>query len=150
MADVKITEFKGSSKEAYEELAKMGAKNIKKLGNGKPVADNCFISVSHSHEKLAFCKSEKEVGVDIEKIKPHDFLRLCERFFGEREKEYFYKNQKSDLAFYEIWTRKESYSKISGNGLKDIVKVTDTFSIDGYNFSTEEIDGYVLTVCERI
>ena len=94
------------------------------------------------------CVSEKEIGIDIEKITDRGFEKIVRRIFGEKEKEYYFKN-KTPQIFYEIWTRKEAYSKISGDGIRDIMKATDTFSLEGYEFKTQIQDGFVLTVCEK-
>lgn len=153
MAEIRIFEYpetnqKGHLTKACEELEGLGAKNISYLKNGKPVAENLFVSISHSNGRCAVCVSEREVGIDIEKISDRDFEKIVRRFFGEKEKEYYFKN-KTPQIFYEIWTRKEAYSKISGDGIRDIMKATDTFSLDGYEFKTQIQDGFVLTTCEK-
>lgn len=153
MAEIKVFEYsetnqKGHLARACEELERLGAKNISYLKNGKPVADNLFVSISHSNGRCAVCVSEKEIGIDIEKITDRDFEKIVRRIFGEKEKEYYFKN-KTPQIFYEIWTRKEAYSKISGDGIRDIMKATDTFSLEGYEFKTQIQDGFVLTVCEK-
>lgn len=151
MTEIKVFDYKTESKseqrrEAEEALIKMGAKNIKRLPNGKPVAENCFISISNSHSKCAVCVSSNPIGIDIEKITDKNFEKTVKKTFSEKEKEYLTKNYSAE-TFYEIWTRKEAYSKISGEGIKDIIKGTDTFSLEGYEFETEFIDGFVMSVC---
>lgn len=153
MAEIKVFEYcesnkKGHLASACEELARLGAENISYLPNGKPVAENLFVSISHSNGRCAVCVSEKEIGIDIEKIAYRDFDKIVRKIFGEKEREY-YGNNKSPQVFYEIWTRKEAYSKISGDGIRDIMKATDTFLLDGYEFKTQIQGGFVLTVCEK-
>ena len=153
MALIKIFEYREFNKKAHsakakEELEKMGAENIAYLANGKPVAENMFVSISHSNGKCAVCTSERPVGIDIEKVTDRNFEKTVKKIFGEKEKAYLL-NNKSPSAFYEIWTRKEAYSKISGEGIKNIIKGTDTFCLDGYDFKTQFFDGFVMTVCEK-
>lgn len=154
MAEIKVFEYKsenmsgGHLSKALDELIKMGAERIDYLENGKPVAPNVFVSISHSCGKCAVCVSEFPVGIDIEKIRDRDFEKTVERTFGEKEKEYYYR-AKSPAAFYEIWTRKEAHAKITGDGIKEIIKGTDTVSLDGVEFKTKIIDGFVLTTAEQ-
>lgn len=153
MTEIKVFEYcetgkKGHLKKAREMLENLGAENISYLPNGKPVAENLFVSISHSSGRCAVCVSEREIGIDIEKITDRDFEKIVRKTFGEKEREYYFKN-KTPQAFYEIWTRKEAYSKISGEGIRDVMRGTDTFSLDGYEFKTQTVDGFVLTTCEK-
>lgn len=153
MAEIKVFEYcetnqKGHLARACEELERLGAENISYLKNGKPVADNLFVSISHSNGRCAVCVSEREVGIDIEKIADRDFEKIVRKTFSKKEREYYF-NSKSPQTFYEIWTRKEAHSKISGEGIRDIMKATDTFSLEGYEFKTQIQDGFVLTTCEK-
>lgn len=153
MAEIKVFEYCEANQKkhlaaAVKELEAMGAESISYLPSGKPVAENLFVSISHSNGRCAVCVSEKEIGIDIEKIAYRDFDKIVRKIFGEKEREY-YGNNKSPQVFYEIWTRKEAYSKISGEGIREIMRATDTFSIDGYEFKTQIQDGFVLTVCEK-
>lgn len=153
MAEIKVFEYcetnqKGHLARARKELERLGAENISYLKNGKPVADNLFVSISHSNGRCAVCVSEREVGIDIEKIADRDFEKIVRKTFSKKEREYYF-NSKSPQTFYEIWTRKEAHSKISGEGIRDIMKATDTFSLEGYEFKTQIQDGFVLTTCEK-
>lgn len=153
MAEIKVFEYCEANKKkhlaaAVKELEAMGAENISYLPSGKPVAENCFVSISHSNGRCAVCVSKNPIGIDIEKIADRDFEKIVRKTFGKKENEYYF-NNKSLQAFYEIWTRKEAYSKISGEGISDIMKGTDTFSLSGYEFTTQITDGFTLTVCEK-
>lgn len=89
---------------------------------GKPFLYNkprFFFNVSHSANWVVCAISTKEVGVDIEKLKPID-MKIAKRFFDKRE--YHYIMSAADFAtqvecFYDIWTLKESYVKYIGKGL---------------------------------
>lgn len=84
---------------------------------GKPISKNCYFNISHSKGLVVFIKDTVPVGVDIEKIRPvEDDLKNY--ISSEKEKEYL----KSDLAFYEIWTNKESLTKCVGTGIKEKIK----------------------------
>lgn len=136
------------SSAAYNALTAMGAEGIKYLENGKPVADNCYVSVSHSGTLGAVCMSDRPVGIDVEKIDAdRNFVKLSNRLFGIKEQQYFCKNP-TPQTFYEMWTRKEAYSKISGEGIRKIQRGFDTFLLSDVSFQTEIINGYAITLCE--
>ena len=130
-------------------LIDMGAENLRYEENGKPVADNCFVSISHSGNMVAVCTGENPVGIDIEFIDTsRDFGKLSNRVFCGDELEFFKKSSTAD-CFYEIWTRKEAYSKISGEGTVGIMKGFDSFKLSGYSFQTEKVNSYIISICEK-
>ncbi|HZQ25384.1 MAG TPA: 4'-phosphopantetheinyl transferase superfamily protein [Terriglobales bacterium] len=92
---------------------------------GKPAleqpAGDLRINVSHSdeHALLAFTRG-REIGVDIEKMKPEiEALTLAVRFFspGESETLKCLPEDKRGSAFYRGWTCKEALLKAWGTGL---------------------------------
>ncbi len=130
-------------------LLEKGIENLHYEVSGKPVADNCFISISHSGDMAAVCKSEIPVGVDIEKIDAErDLRKIAARFYCGKELEYFSEKPTAE-RFYEIWTKKEAYSKIDGGGVSEIFRGFDVLSLNGYRFTTEIADGYATSVCEK-
>lgn len=133
---------------AAEALIRMGAKNLHYNEKKKPLADNCYVSISHCEHMVAVCTSEKPIGIDIEKINTErDLDKIANRFYHGKESEYFKKNHTAD-AFYEIWTKKEAYSKISGEGVGEVFEGFDVLSLEGYTFTTEKIDDFFLSTCE--
>jgi 4'-phosphopantetheinyl transferase len=78
-------------------------------------------NVSHSGELalLAFAR-DREVGVDLEKMRPIPQMdQIAQRFFTAREYAALHKiglDQRLG-AFYCCWTRKEAYIKAKGEGL---------------------------------
>ena len=141
---------KRESVAAATELLNMGVENLRYEENGKPVADNCFVSISHSGDMVAVCTSENPVGIDIEKIdEKRNLEKLSNRVFCGKELETF-KNNPTPEQFYEIWTQKEAYSKIDGQGVNEIMKCFDIFDLQNYEFHTEIVNDYVLSICEKI
>ena len=133
---------------AAQALIQMGAQNLHYGDKNKPFADNCFVSISHSGDMVAVCTSDRPIGIDIEKIdRERDLSKIANRFYHGRELEEYKKNPTADL-FYEIWTKKEAYSKISGEGVGEVFNGFDAYSLEGYTFETEIIDDYVLSICE--
>jgi 4'-phosphopantetheinyl transferase len=94
---------------------------------GKPAltqdsgADTLRFNLSHSHGMALFALArDREVGVDLERIRPGlASEEIAERFFSPRE---VFMLRKVPLemrveAFFNCWTRKEAYVKATGKGL---------------------------------
>ncbi len=135
---------------AAEALIQMGAENLRYGEKNKPIADNCYVSISHSGNMVAVCISEKPIGIDIEKIDyERDIGKIAKRFYFGKELETF-NSAPTPEVFFDIWTKKEAYSKIGGEGVGEVFKGFDVFDLEDYDFQTEEINGYMLSVCEKI
>ena len=133
---------------AAETLINMGAQNLHYNEKKKPLADNCYVSISHCENMVAVCTSDKPVGIDIEKINTQrDLDKIANRFYHGKELEYFKENHNAGV-FFEIWTKKEAYSKIGGEGVGEIYKGFDVLSLENYTFETRKINDYILSVCE--
>ncbi len=125
-----------------------------KTESGKPFAINAdiYFSLSHSSDIVVCAVSEKEIGVDIEKIRKIRF-KAAEKFATESEIAYI---GNVENRFFEIWTLKEAFFKCKGTGLGADIKSV-SFGIDGnniicskdgYQLCFEEIsDGYICSVC---
>ena len=113
--------------------------------SGKPYTDKAYISISHSRDivLVGFCSSP--IGVDIEILRPYDF-RLIDRYFSESEKAFI----KCDTDFFTVWTVKEAYLKLTGEGLKGIKKLNvikdNQVYIEGYNIKTFTENGYTVAI----
>lgn len=123
---------------------------------GKPFAkglDVCF-NVSHSGDFVVCAVSEKEIGTDVEKIRPVN-PRTAEKFATPSELEYI---RSHENGLFEIWVLKEAYFKCIGTGLGADVKSV-CFSISGNKIKcsdencecsfVEIADGYVCAICEK-
>lgn len=90
--------------------------HIEKSVNDKPYFKDypdIRFSISHSGNLVVLAMSETEVGIDIEEIKPRNFEAVVNRHFSEDEKK-----EAADLeGFLRVWTRKEAYLKLTGEGL---------------------------------
>ena len=80
---------------------------------GKPISDNIYFNISHSHYLVGLVIDDVPVGIDIEKIRPVD-KKLSDYVTDEKEKAYVH----DDQSFYEIWTNKEALVKCVGIGIK--------------------------------
>ena len=98
----------------YEELA------ISSNRYGKPYPVNApgvYFNISHTGDLVVCAVSCGEVGVDVELVNRAD-MSVAKRFFSSDEYEYVISGGEiSEIAFCEIWTKKESYVKWEGKGL---------------------------------
>lgn len=106
-------------------------------------------SVSHSGGAVAFAGGFSAVGADIELLRPRR-VNASERFFAANELEFIKSHGNTDEAFFEIWTKKEAYSKMLGKGLAagfGSFDVTDENI--GCSFFKQKMNGYVFSVCSE-
>ncbi|HMA92872.1 MAG TPA: 4'-phosphopantetheinyl transferase superfamily protein [Polyangiaceae bacterium] len=94
--------------------------------HGKPALDPSHSSsvrfnLSHSGNKcLIAVTNAREVGVDVEKIRPlDDWFEIAKRFFSARETEQLLQLPEAlrRNGFFATWSRKEAYIKAIGMGL---------------------------------
>ena len=79
-------------------------------------------NISHSCEYVVCVVHDDAVGVDIEYMGPYD-LHLAKELFTEEEyQDLLNANDDCLVAFYDIWTLKESYVKAVGEGLSKPLK----------------------------
>lgn len=86
---------------------------------GKPQAENVHFNLSHSGDLVVCAVGGKAVGCDIEKT-GQEPEGVADRFFHRKEAEYLQKFQEPErsVMFYRLWTWKESYVKMTGEGLQ--------------------------------
>lgn len=141
----------------YEASEQLGADfrslEIAKGEYGKPYivgADNGYdFSVSHSAQAVAFAGGLARVGADIELIRRRK-KGITERFFAENEVRYIERSTNSDEAFFEIWTKKEAYSKMLGKGLAAGFRSFDVTSGElDCDFYTKTTNGYAFSICSE-
>lgn len=92
--------------------------NVRINSEGKPVAENVYFNLSHSAQWVICAVGEKRVGCDIEII-AEEPKGVAERFFHQNEAEYLNscREERRRETFFRLWTLKESYIKMTGEGL---------------------------------
>lgn len=86
---------------------------------GKPATPSLYFNLSHSsHQLLIALSSEKEMGVDIERIR-HIPENVHENspFFSAEEQKHILSAKNNQNAFFTCWTRKEALIKAIGEGM---------------------------------
>lgn len=112
----------------------MQGKNLTFLKNpdGKPsIAEypDFHYNLSHSKEYVVLVTDECPVGIDIEELRT-GYQKLAARFFSQEEAEVL-KEHWSDDLFTKLWTRKESYLKAAGFGMR--------MPLDGFSVLEEQV-----------
>ncbi|MGB2692924.1 MAG: 4'-phosphopantetheinyl transferase superfamily protein [Thermodesulfobacteriota bacterium] len=78
-------------------------------------------NASHSKNLVVYAITQNtEIGIDLEYIREVSKAdKIVSRYFGEEESKFYYSqpDDKKDLAFFTLWTRKEAYSKAKGMGI---------------------------------
>ena len=108
---------------------------------GKPYLKKkeLYLNLSNSYDYSVCVISDKEIGVDIEKIqiKP----RLIDKICTEEEKEKI----KTSKDFTKIWVKKESYVKYLGIGIGYGLKNVDTLRKGNYKVIKK--GDYYIAIC---
>lgn len=124
---------------------------------GKPYFQNLpfFFNLSHSGDYVLCALSEQEIGVDIQRQAALRDIRIADRFFSESEKALIagcITEEERQSCFYRLWTRKEAYGKLTGEGIAAVLK--KDFGALGAEWMREilfeEMDypaGYKIAVC---
>ncbi|MBR0535141.1 MAG: 4'-phosphopantetheinyl transferase superfamily protein [Clostridia bacterium] len=119
---------------------------IKVTSQGKPYVEDrpIHFNISHCEDYVVCAVNEKEIGIDIEKIRDVN-LSIAERFFTHSEREYLNNGDTADKnkRFFEIWTAKEAYLKWLGSGITDELSKLDVPQANVKRFYFED---YVVAV----
>lgn len=116
--------------------------------------DGLYVNLSHSEDYAVCAIHDKPIGVDIQYKKECD-MKIASRFFTAQEAEYINTGTDKCDAFFEIWTKKESFVKAIGKGitipLNSFSVLGDKVEYDGavYCFKEYKVkaDGYKMFVC---
>ena len=115
---------------------------------GKPycVGIPCEFSLSHTSGMIVCAISDEPVGIDAELLRPAP-MRVARRF-TDAEREYI---SGSDERFFRVWTRKEAFGKMTGDGLSGGALGTDVLS-PGFSASarTFRFGDHIISACGSV
>ena len=134
---------------------------LEKNENGKPwIKDypEFYFNISHAGDYVVLAYGDVPLGVDIEQIRGKENLRVARRCFTEREYAYVSGQKEVDDSlsaerFFYLWTMKESYLKLTGDGISVPL---NSFEIDpeqktvigtSYRYFMFRMDDYWVSVC---
>lgn len=142
------------TEEAYESV------RYDRMDNGKPVAfmddKEIMFNVSHSGKYVVVAVGDKVCGVDVEGPRPMR-QSVVDRCFTGLEQIAVEKASNPEKAFVTIWTMKESYLKMTGEGIRSNLSNVETYfdeSMDNYchdgvNYQVFHKDDYIVTLCYK-
>ena len=128
--------------------------------HGKPKVEGLEFSLSHSGNLVLCAVSEEPVGCDIERLREAP-KGVAERYFSDAEQVYLsrFSADEYDRKFFRLWTMKESYVKMTGEGLRVPfgayeIAIEDTGArvirygeMQTCYLSTMELKGYMISIC---
>lgn len=121
---------------------------IGRLPQGKPYLvkhEDIFFNISHSENMVACVLSKRPVGLDIQFQKEGNWKRAAQRILSPKEWEVYEKNGYDSRCFFEFWTKKESYLKYTGEGIRRELREVEYPGVTFVNLEPEE--KYLLTIC---
>lgn len=127
---------------------------LEKNENGKPTVQGhpeFYFNLSHAGDYVVLAHGDAPLGVDIEQIRAQN-LHVAKRCYTEAEYAYVTEGDADERFFY-LWTMKESYLKLTGDGISVPL---NSFEIDPlqqvvkgtpYRYFMRRMDDYWLAVC---
>ncbi len=96
----------------------VSTETLRTEASGKPIVDGICFNLSHSGDIVICAVGQQSVGCDIEKLK--DAPKTVGRMFSAEERESLQQlaGEGYNREFIRLWTRKESYLKMTGVGIR--------------------------------
>ena len=125
---------------------------------GKPyllLQSGLFFSLAHAQEMAVCVIADQEVGVDVERKdrltgkKEEQKLKIAKKMLTPEEWKQWEKEEYRTETLISIWTKKESYVKMTGRGLTEKLMTIDTLSNAIYQQMLLD-DMYILSVCTAL
>lgn len=109
-------------------------------------SEKLHLSVSHSGEYFLCIIADRLVGIDVQERKNRNSDKIAERYFTEREKSFI--RDHGENGFFTVWTRKEAYSKLTGEGIAEIIRGTEVIDREDVIFTDFQLeDGVWCSYC---
>ena len=120
---------------------------------GKPYLPDypeLYFNLSHSGHYAAIVTGAHPCGVDVERDHA-EYQKISDHFFTEEEQQYIKNSSDPKDAFLQIWTRKESFIKCSGEGISRDFHSFDVISgiPNDIQFYEHVLPGHRLAVCAQ-
>ena len=127
--------------------------------NEKPILiseNTMYFNISHSGDYVALALSDKEVGCDIQEIRPYN-PKVAKRNYSKNETDFIEKSHNKDESFIRLWALKESVLKFTGMGISGGLSnydfspyaVEERFEAFGCNFYVQKTENLYFALCHK-
>lgn len=122
--------------------------NIKTSESGKPYIINSSLrfNISHSMRYVVCAIGEQEVGIDIQFHKKNNIDSVARRIMAGKEWQDYQKAVDKAKFFFDLWAKKESYLKYTGDGIRSDLRL---LNIDAYVQEVVVDDDYSCMLCTQ-
>ena len=122
---------------------------IDKYGKPYDAYGNMQFNLSHCKNAVACIISDAPVGIDVESIvNINCYNTIVSKVCSEQEISLLMQSEDSLVDFTKIWTLKESYTKMMGQGIVLDLKEVSFLKYSCF-FSSLTFDNYVLSYCSN-
>ncbi len=136
-----------------------GDYTVEYVANEKPrliTESGLYFNISHSGDLVALALSDREVGCDIQEIRPYN-PKVAKRNYSEKETEFIENSEDKDKSFIRFWALKESVLKYTGKGISGGLSNYDfasfasaeSFRAFGCSFYVTEIKNMYFALCHE-
>jgi 4'-phosphopantetheinyl transferase len=102
-------------------LSKLKIEKLRQTPTGIPVPDNnVYWSVSHKPKYVCGIASQKNIGIDIEEMRPQQHSMYA--YVASEDEWACIDGNCSKKSFFRCWTAKEAVLKAEGTGIVDLLK----------------------------
>ena len=132
-------------------LLEYGMQNpqVFRTAKGKPYAQGVHLSVSHGGDYFLCIIADKPVGIDVQEKRKASYDKIAARYFAPDEIKYM--EDKGESGFFVLWTRKEAYSKLTGEGLAELIRGTEVLNRKDVEFTDFQLeDGVWCSYCIEV
>lgn len=111
-------------------------------------------NISHCHGIVvcALYQNAGEIGIDVERLRPFH-ASTARKCFTDQEKNMLKNSENPDLFSFLLWTRKESWLKMTGKGLAFPMNQLEVLEDCGALFSSWHVffgkDSYLISLCAQ-
>ena len=102
--------------------------------HGKPHVEGLHFNISHSGARALIALAQVEVGADIELPRPRRTDAIARRFYAPGEIERLFRLEDPaarQAEFFRLWTCKEAFLKVTGEGLSRSTRSYEIELLDG-------------------